>query len=72
MANKSWKPEVLVGNWASNGLRFATEEEARDNARDLFKRWTLCQDYRAAPSDDEVNYRWENGQLIDVRIEQAA
>jgi hypothetical protein len=49
------------GGWAGNGLRFATEEEARASACDLFSRWTLCEDYRADQSDDEVNYVWDNG-----------
>jgi len=49
------------GGWAGNGLRFATEEEARASACDLYSRWTLCEDYRADESDDEVNYVWDNG-----------
>jgi hypothetical protein len=49
------------GGWAGNGLRFATEEEARASACDLYLRWTLCEDYRSDPSDDEVNYVWDNG-----------
>ena len=58
----SYRPMVYVGGgWAGNGLRFATEEEARASACDLFSRWTLCEDYRADQSDDEVNYVWDNG-----------
>jgi len=58
----SYRPMVYVGGgWAGNALRFATEEEARASACDLFSRWTLCEDYRADPSDDEVNYVWDNG-----------
>ena len=69
---KSYRPMVKVsGEWCGNALRFATEEEARLSACDLFHRWTLCADYRADESDDEPNYRWENGQLIDLR-QQAA
>jgi hypothetical protein len=49
------------GGWAGNGLRFATYEEARASARDLYLRWALCEDYRSDPSDDEVNYVWDNG-----------
>jgi hypothetical protein len=56
----NWKPEVLVnGQWGQNALVFATEEEAIANARNLFWRWTLCADYRAVPSEDPVNYRWD-------------
>jgi hypothetical protein len=58
----SYRPMVYVqGEWAGNGLRFATEEEARASACDLFSRWSLVSDYRADESDDEVNYAWENG-----------
>jgi hypothetical protein len=58
----SYRPMVYVGGgWAGNALRFATEEEARASACDLYSRWTLCEDYRADPSDDEVNYVWDNG-----------
>ena len=58
----SYRPMVYVGGgWAGNALRFATEEEARASACDLYSRWTLCEDYRADPSDDEVNYAWDNG-----------
>jgi hypothetical protein len=52
----SYRPMVYVGGgWAGNALRFATEEEARASACDLYSRWTLCEDYRADPSDDPVN-----------------
>lgn len=63
----SWKPEVMVSGetkWCSNGLRFATKEEAEANARDLMSRWMLVTDTRAAESEDPVNYRWENNRLV--------
>ena len=56
----SWKPEVIAdssGKWCGNGLRFATQQEAEDNARDLSYRWTLVRDWRAVECDDPVNYR---------------
>jgi hypothetical protein len=49
------------GGWAGNGLRFATYEESQASARDLYLRWTLCEDYRSDTSDDKVNYVWDNG-----------
>ena len=53
----SYKPEVFVqGAWSSNALVFATEAEAKAYALNLFQRWTLCDDYRAVPSDLEPNY----------------
>jgi hypothetical protein len=52
----SYRPMVYVGGgWAGNGLRFATYEESQASARDLYLRWTLCEDYRSDQSDDEVN-----------------
>jgi hypothetical protein len=66
---KSWKPVVQVGDggdtekWSENGLRFATREEAADNARDLMRRWMLVLRCDAHESDDEPNYRWVDGKL---------
>jgi hypothetical protein len=63
----SWKPEMLVdGDWRGNALRFATQEEAAANAKDLFYRWTVPNDYRAVYSDDPVNYQWIDGKLKEV------
>jgi len=59
-----WKPEVQVaGNgdkWSQNALVFATEEEAKANARALMNRWFAVEDCRAVWVDDAVpNYRWD-------------
>ena len=65
----SWKPEVIVdssGKWCGNALRFATREEALDNARNLASRWTSVRDFRAAESEDPVNYRWTVGGLVPI------
>jgi hypothetical protein len=52
---------VKVGNeWAGNGIRFATREEAEASARDLYGRWTLVLDHRADESDDPVNCEWDS------------
>ena len=67
--SNSWKPEVIAdgsGQWCSNALRFATEREALENARDLSYRWIAVRDYRATESDDPPNHRWNNGQLESV------
>lgn len=56
----SWQPELQVSGeagWHTNALRFATQEEALASAKDTFSRWLLATAYRAAPSDDPVNYR---------------
>lgn len=56
----SWKPEVSVrGKWLRNDLVFATREEAKANANDLFARWTLTDDFRAAESSDPVNATYD-------------
>lgn len=57
----SWKPEVIAdstGEWCGNALRFATEQEAKDNVFDLAMRWTAVRDTRVVECDDPVNYRW--------------
>jgi len=61
----SWKPEVFVENkWSRNGLVFATEAEAANNARDLFMRWTSCADSRAVEVTEPVNYSYATGHLV--------
>jgi len=65
----SWKPEVIAdnsGEWAGNGLRFATQEEAESNVRDLWMRWTLVQATRVVESSDPVNYRYVDHRLVAV------
>ena len=58
----SFRPMVYVqGEWAGNGLRFATSDEAEASARNLMARWFLVDDIRVDESDDEVNYAWDNG-----------
>lgn len=59
---KSWRPVVKVygdDKWHGNALRFATQEEAMANARDLHGRWMATIDYAAQTSDDPPNYRWD-------------
>lgn len=67
---KSWAPEVIAdpdGKWVGNRLRFATQQEAEGNVRDLFRRWTLVTETRVVQSNDPANYRWdaEKG-LVDL------
>jgi len=58
----SYRPMVYVqGEWAGNGLRFATEAEALASAQNLMARWFLVDDIRVDESNDEVNYAWDNG-----------
>ena len=65
----SFRPMVYVqGEWAGNGLRFATSDEAEASARNLMARWFLVDDIRVDMSDDEVNYVWDNGlkEVVDA------
>jgi len=65
MKNKSFKPEVLVkGEWAGNGLRFATQTEAFESAMQTRMRWWLVDDVRATESEDAVNYQMTEGKLV--------
>lgn len=57
----SYMPEVQTddtGKWYGNALRFATYQEAYENARDLSLRWFAVRDYRATECADPVNYRY--------------
>lgn len=55
---RSWKPEVFVdGQWASNSLRFRTQDEAERSGRELLSRWFVPTDSRATESTDRPNYR---------------
>lgn len=65
----SWKPEVQTdstGQWYGNALRFATEEEAANNARDLSYRWLAVHAHRAAPSEDPVTDSYVDGKLLRI------
>lgn len=64
----SWKPEFLISDkWYDNALRFATEQEAKDNAHDKFMVWTMPTDCRAVESPDPVNYTYHESELIRVK-----
>jgi len=52
--------------WSYNGLFFATSEEAEAWGQDLSRRWSLLEKWEAQPSNEPVNYKFENGQLIKV------
>jgi hypothetical protein len=70
----SWKTEVLVeGSWASNALRFASEDEALMAGRELLSRWFVPTDYRAAASADPVNARmtseYQRAEHVASRLE---
>jgi len=58
----SWAPQAITdsGQWAGNGLRFATKEEAETYVAEL----SLVRKTRVVELSDPVNYRWENGRLV--------
>jgi hypothetical protein len=69
----SFKPEVIAdssGQWCGNALRFATREEAEANVRDLMMRWFAVRETRVIESDDPVNYRWDEGKLVEIATEK--
>ena len=54
----SLKVEVSAdrsGEWVGNGLRFVTQAEAEEYAKDLYSRWTAVKEWRVVPSMDPVN-----------------
>jgi len=54
----SYKVEVIAdnsGKWAGNGMRYSTEDAAREAGQSLASRWTLVQQWRVVPSDDAPN-----------------
>ena len=57
---------LVEGKWATNGLRFATEEEAYGSAMLTRMRWWRVEDVRAAESADPINCRFENNQNMAV------
>jgi hypothetical protein len=66
----SWKMEVFTDNeWASNALRYATEQEAINAGRELLSRWWVPTDSRAVETPDEpVNYRFDAETWKNIRI----
>lgn len=59
--SRSFAPEVHTNasgepNWASNAMRFKTEEEAQLWVDDLERRWLLVMGKRVVESDDPPNY----------------
>jgi len=67
----SWMAEVFVeGEWNTNSLRFATEREALNSGCELASRWWVVKDYRAVPSIDPVNYRFDAETWKNIRLDK--
>lgn len=70
----SYAIEVIAddsGVWCGNALRFATREEAENEATSLWRRWVLVRERRVVTSQDPVNYRWdeESGRAVSIEKE---
>lgn len=68
----SWKPEFVCdssGKFYGNALRFAAKEEAEYNVQNLMMRWMAVTDTRVVESEDPVNYRYVNHELVAVEKE---
>jgi len=67
----SWMSEIFAeGEWVGNGLRFATEREALNSGCELASRWWVVEDYRATPSTDPVNYRFDAETWKNIRLDK--
>lgn len=65
----SWKGQIKTAeskDWVDNAIRLATKAEADMYAFDLAMRWTAVLNWQAVESQDPVNYRYENGRLVDI------
>lgn len=69
MKTQSYKPEVIAdssGEWCSNGLRFATEAEAKQYVADLANRWLAVRETRVVPCNDPVTHEIVDGVMRSV------
>lgn len=70
----SWKTEVQAdssGTWRGNGLRFATEEEAKAYAKDLMFRWTSMRSWRTVEADEPVTDYWTGRSAQPLHVPHA-
>lgn len=47
-------------HWATNAVRYDTEDEARDYGRGLADRWTAVTDWRVVPDNTPERQPYEN------------
>ena len=67
----NYRPEISTDggkSFGQNAQVFATKEEAETMAKDIFNRWMLATDYRAAETEDPVNYRLVDNKLESVPV----
>jgi len=53
--------------WTYNGLFFATAEEGEAWGCHLSGTWSQLETFEVQPSDEPVNYKYENGKLTKVK-----
>ena len=56
------------GSYSSNGLRFATRDEAICYGHDLANRWYAVVDFKAEPTTDQVTHQWVDGRLSNINV----
>jgi hypothetical protein len=54
--------------WVSNGLRFATYDEANNYGYELLSRWYVPDKHRVVESDEPVNYRFDMDEYRAVPV----
>lgn len=63
--------KVSMPDGSSNSQRWATEKEADVAARELESRWSgMPSGWKVVPSDEPVNYRWDDAAYKGVPIEE--
>ena len=65
----NWKPEISTDGgktFGQNAQVFATYEEARTMAADIFNRWLLATDYRAVETSEPVTHQIKDGVLSEA------
>lgn len=50
-------------DWVSNGIRFASRDEADSYGFDLAWRWLAVTEWEVQESTEQVNYQWNEGKL---------
>lgn len=67
----SYKAEVLAlgeTSYSSNGLRFATKDEAQLYADDLAMRWSMVDTTRIVEVEGTPNYKWDHSKQTAVSL----
>jgi hypothetical protein len=69
----SFAGEVIAdssGKFYGNQMRFATKQEAENYIANLMFKWTAVRETRVVKTNDPVNYRFVDYELIMVPVEE--